>query len=76
MKKLMYEITCSDIRIIELSLQRIQLNKKRLFETKPIRLNSEKLKDWQKKLAKLEKEEEVVLGELNKAYSDLEKLLP
>lgn len=75
MKKLMYEITCSDIKIIELRLKRIQLSKRRLFETKPIRLSGQKLKNWQMKMNELKKEEEITISELTNAYSDLEKML-
>lgn len=75
MKCLMHEIVCSDIRMIELKLQRIKLCKKRLLKKKPSRFNNKKLNEWHAELKALEKQEEDTLEELQKAYGDLEFFL-
>ena len=74
-KKLMHKLVCSDIRINELKLKRIRLCKKRLFETKPSRLRSKKLKDWQSNLEMLKKQEDAIFQELQADYTDLENFL-
>ena len=40
----MHDITCSDIKFIELKLKRINLSKERLIKTKPCVLNLKKYK--------------------------------
>lgn len=75
MKSLMHDITCSDIKFIELKLKRINLSKERLIKTKPCVLNLKKYKEWEIKYKKNIKEEQNTLKELNKAYIELEKYL-
>lgn len=75
MKKLMYEITCSDIRMTELKLKRIRIYRKRLLEEKPLVFNKKKFDAWSEKMAKLNCEEDIILKELQNAYEDLEDFL-
>ena len=73
MISLMYNITCSDIRLFELKLKRINLYKQKLLNSKPSRFKKKKLIAWQSKLEELTKETQKLEIELQKAYIDLEK---
>lgn len=75
MKNLMYELVCSDIRIIELKLKRIRISRKHLLKKKPSILNKKKLVEWKGLLNQLENEEEEFIKELQCYYKDLEKYL-
>ena len=75
MKSLIHDITCSDIKFIELKLKRINLTKERLIKTKPSVLNLKKYKEWEIEYNKNIKEEQNTLKELNEAYIELEKYL-
>ena len=75
MKNLMYEVTCSDIRITELKLKRIKLCKEQLLKNKPSLFNNKNIKIWQTKLNKLKEEEDNTIKELQEIYNDLAKFL-
>ena len=72
---IMHDIICSNIRIAELKLKRIRLEKEHLLDDKPFILNKKELKKWNTELEKLEQEEYIILDELDNAYKDLEEYI-
>ena len=72
---LIHDIICSNIRIAELKLKRIRLEKERLLDSKPFFLNRKEINKWHDKLNNLEKEESLILSELQSAYTDLEEYI-
>lgn len=72
---LMHDIICSNIRIAELKLKRVRLEKEHLLDNKPFILNKKKLKKWNMELERIKQEEYIILDELDKAYKDLEEYI-
>lgn len=71
MNDLMYEITSSDIRILELKLKRIRFNKMTLKIKKPGFFDKKAFKLWEEEFEELKKEEEIALSELQVLYHDV-----
>lgn len=71
MNDLMYEITSSDIRILELKLKRIRFSKMALKFKKPVFWDKKALKIWEEEFNELKREEEVILSELQENYREL-----
>ena len=69
---IMHDIICSNIRIAELKLKRVRLEKEHLLDNKPFILNKKKLKKWNMELERIKQEEYIILDDLDKAYKDLE----
>lgn len=72
---IMHDIICSNIRIAELKLKRVRLEKEHLLDNKPFILNKKKLKKWNMDLERIKQEEYIILDELDKAYKDLEEYI-
>lgn len=72
---IMHDIICSNIRIAELKLKRVRLEKEHLLDNKPFILNKKKLKKWNMELERIKQEEYIILDELDKAYKDLEEYI-
>ena len=72
---IMHDIICSNIRIAELKLKRVRLEKEHLLDNKPFILNKKKLKKWNMELERIKQEEYIILDELDKAYKALEEYI-
>ena len=72
---IMHDIICSNIRIAELKLKRVRLEKEHLLDNKAVILNKKKLKKWNMELERIKQEEYIILDELDKAYKDLEEYI-
>ena len=72
---IMHDIICSNIRIAELKLKRVRLEKEHLLDNKPFILNKKKLKKWNMDLERIKQKEYIILDELDKAYKDLEEYI-
>lgn len=71
MNELMYKITNSDIKVLELKLKRIRFSEVALKIKKPIFWDKKALKIWEEEFNELKREEEVILSELQENYREL-----